>query len=174
MNIDTFGIHQSGNHHGEGDNAPFAHNDVAAIKQKIENRKVKQKRLKHVFSVLIVVIVLLAGAFAYSQYKLYTLSKEELVGDTKSSSLTQDLTTPPKDASDVVKRLGRHILLPSGTPQIAEVQDAAKLKETQAFFKDAQNGDIVVVYETMIYIYRPSADIVVGAADISGVGQKNP
>lgn len=144
----------------------FAEIEMNSIKQKIEKRKIKQKRLKIIFFALSGVIVLLVCAFGYSQYKLYTLSKAE--------KATVENVVAPKTGEEVVKALSRHILLPEGTPQIAEVKDVTKLRETQAFFKNAENGDIVVVYETTIFVYRPSKDIVVASGDISGVGQVNP
>ena len=136
------------------------------IKQKIESRKNKQRRIKMIFAASAILIIFLLASTVYSQYKLHKLAAEEKGAFTASST--------PKTGDEVIAALSRHILLPTGTPQIAEVQDASRLKDTQAFFKDAQNGDIVVVYATTIFIYRPSADIVVAAGDISGAGQIKP
>ena len=158
-------------HEQSHDDFSSPHNDVASIKQKIEKRKSKQKRLKIIFATLVGLVVVLASLFVYSQYKLYVLSKEEV---SLGGNSTKNGVTVPKTPEEIVLALKRHILVPEGTPQIAEVQDVEKLKETQAFFKDTQNGDIVIVYETMIYVYRPSVDIVVAASDISGMGQTNP
>lgn len=150
----------------EGESS-FVHDEVHHIKQKIETRKAKRKKLKIVLGSLLSIIVILTALVAYSQYTLYKLSREELGADSKVAGA-------PKTAEEIIQAVRKHILLPAGDPQIAEVQDVAKLKETQAFFKDAQNGDIVIVYPTMIYIYRPGADIVVAASDISGAGQEKP
>ncbi len=149
----------------------FVHEEVDHIKQKIENRKAKRKRLKVILGGLIGSIFVLTGITAYSQYKLYKLTREELnVG----AQLTSGGEGIPMTGEEIVKALRKHILLPDGDPQIAEVQDANKIKETQAFFKDSQNGDFIIVYPTMIYIYRPGADIVIAASDISGAGQEKP
>jgi hypothetical protein len=179
MNIDTLGITPTStneNESGSSSSMSFAHDDVSQIKQKIESRKAKQRRLKNIFIGLTVVITLLVLAVVYSQYKLYRLAKDELTSSTAAGARESAASsqTTPKTPEDMVKQLGRHILVPQGTPQIAEVKDVEKLKETQAFFKDAQNDDIVFVYETMIYIYRPSTDIVIAVSDISGVGQAKP
>ena len=169
MNIDTFGISENTSRStSDTFEDSNVENDLHAIKKKIENRKLKQKRLKMIFGGLLLLIMLLICFAAYSQYRVYQLSKEESGQVGVSSPI--DINKP----EEILKALRRHILVPEGNPQIAEIQDAARLKETQAFFKDAVNGDIVIVYETMIYIYRPSADIVVASDDISGVGQQNP
>jgi hypothetical protein len=125
--------------------------------------------LKIIFGSFGAVVLILVIFLAYSQYKLYTLSRDEKVVTDESRVVTAS-TTP----EDIVSMLGKHILLPQGNPQIAEVKDIEKLRNQQAFFKDAQNDDIVFVYETMIYIYRPSTDIVIAVSDISGVGQAKP
>ncbi|MEN9881480.1 MAG: hypothetical protein RLZZ308_663 [Candidatus Parcubacteria bacterium] len=141
--------------------------ETLLIRQKIEGRKKKQKKLKRIFWGLVSLVVILGIWGMYSQYKLQKLSEEEQI-----FSLSPD--KQPKTGEEVVKALSRHIIVPQGMPQIALVQDASRLRETQAFFKDVENGDIVVVYDTAIYLYRPSQDIVVNAGDISGIGQVNP
>jgi hypothetical protein len=165
MNIEEFEKNQTNNHVSHEDS--FAVDETASIKQKIKERKSKQKKLKLILGAGIFVIVILLSLVAYSQYKLYILTQEEKKVETVSNST-------PKTGEEVVKALSRHILVPQGNPQIAEVQDAAKLRDTQAFFKDVETGDIVVVYESTIFVYRPSKDIVVASGDISGTGQLKP
>ena len=176
MNIDTFGVSHTENTTTPemSSDASFAFDEVAHVRQKIEHRKAKQRKLKSIFGGLIGAIVILVVIVGYSQYKLFKLSQEEAGISQGGVASTFNASSTPKTGEEVIRALRRHILLPEGDPQIAEVQDVAKLKETQAFFKDAQNGDVVVVYETMIFVYRPSADIVVAASDISGVGQTKP
>ncbi len=176
MNINVF---ETKNEEGMGtaDTSSFESDEVFQMKQKIENRKNKQKRVRMVWGALVIVVILLAASTAYSQYKLYKLTKDEMTvgaGTTKGEIGASSIPSTPKTGEDVIKSLSRHILLPQGNPQIAEVKDATKLRDSQAFFKDTQNGDVVVVYDTSIFIYRPSADIVVAAGDISGVGQVKP
>lgn len=165
MNINIFEKTKE-NHIASSEQSSLPDEHALQIKQKIDARKNKQKKVKLILAGLVALIIFLSALTAYSQYKLHILTKEE-AGLTNASST-------PQTGEEVLGALGRHILLPSGTPQIAEVQDAARLRETQAFFKDAQNGDIVVVYETTIFLYRPSQDIVIAAGDISGAGQVAP
>ena len=163
MNIDAFEKQTTQTSHHE-DSSTI--DETHAIKQKIKERKTKQRKLKVIFGLFISIIIVLTSAVVYSQYKLHLLAQEE--------SLSESNAALPKTGEEVVKALARHILLPEGVPQIAEVQDAAKLKESQAFFKDVETGDIVVVYDSTIFVYRPSKDIVVASGDISGVGQLKP
>jgi hypothetical protein len=147
-------------------------NDMDAIKYKIEKRKQKQKKQKIIFFTLIGLVGFFAILFGYSQYRLHILSREEsTILPTTSDMISINASSTPET---IIKAVSRHILLPTGTPQIAQIQDVTKLKQSQPFFKDAQNGDIIIVYETMIFMYRPSRDIVIATGDISGVGQINP
>lgn len=166
MNVDTFDSTLR-KQEGANDNS-FVESEVERLKQKIHHRKKRQKRIQYIFSGLTILVVFFALFASYSQYKLYRLAQDEkAVGSTNQQFA--------KTGEEVIKALSRHILLPEGVPQIAEIQDVEKVKATQAFFKNAENGDIVVVYDNAsIFIYRPSKDIIIGAGDISGVGQANP
>ena len=128
----------------------------------------KQKKLRMSFAGLGLVIVILLIILGYSQYKLYILAEDEA----KVLSSTSTMST--KTGVEVIKALSRHMILPDGDPQIAEIQDVSKLQESQAFFKSALNGDIVVIYDSTIVVYRPSKDLIVATGDISGVGQVKP
>jgi hypothetical protein len=154
--------------YGESE-ASFARSEVDKIKSKLEKRKKQQKKTIMIFGGLGSVILILALFVAYSQYKLYKLSREEQVYSSSSVAVTAS-TTP----EEIIRLLGKHVLLPEGNPQIAQVQDVEKLRETQAFFKNAENGDIILLYNTTIFLYRPSRDILVASGDVSGLGQTKP
>jgi hypothetical protein len=66
------------------------------------------------------------------------------------------------------------ILPDEQSPQIAEVQDVAQLRKTQDFFKNAENGDVVIMYSSVIYLYRPSQDRVVSAGSVLPSGETKP
>jgi hypothetical protein len=71
--------------------------------------------------------------------------------------------------ADVVKRVSRHILLPSGEqPTVATVTDASKV-HNQAFFANAASGDKVLVYANAkkAYLYRPSIDRIIEVAPLA-------
>ena len=70
----------------------------------------------------------------------------------------------PSDREDqaVLTKLEKLIVLPDETPSVATVLDVTKLSD-QAFFKNAQNGDKLVLYSSAqkAILYRPSDNIVV-------------
>lgn len=128
----------------------------------IDNSKIlKQKRLKRIILSLFFVSILFFITTLYSQYKIYTLKKIII----NSSLNNKELPVTPEE---IIRSLSKHILLPSSIPKIATVEDAKKLNSSQPFFENAENGDVVIVYETEILLYRPSKDILIAVGDVSG------
>ncbi len=142
----------------------FIFEETRFIKNKIEYRKLKQKNLKILLGTLVALVFVFGGIAAYSQYKLRGIAEAELLVDVPKEK-------QPRTGEEIVRALGRHVILPEGSPQIAEVKDAARLKVSQAFFENAENGDVVVVYESTIYLYRPSKDLVVAHGNITDLRQ---
>lgn len=71
--------------------------------------------------------------------------------------------TVREEATELTKDIGKFLELPSSeTPTLATVNDADKLK-SQPFFKNAQNGDKLLVYSnaSRAVLYRPSTKKVI-------------
>ncbi|HUD05370.1 MAG TPA: hypothetical protein VMR18_00400 [Candidatus Saccharimonadales bacterium] len=73
----------------------------------------------------------------------------------------------------VEAEVSKHYLLPTNeVPALATVTDESKL--TSPFFKDAKDGDKVLIYEKnqLAIIYRPSIDriVMVGPVDLESTG----
>lgn len=69
------------------------------------------------------------------------------------------------EADSIIAEVGKLIDIPSETPTVATVSDIEKLKD-QPFFKNAQNGDKVVIFAKAqkAIIYRPSTKKIVEVA----------
>lgn len=138
--------------------------EMDRIRQRIEAKKTKRKKLQLLLGGLSFLVIIFAVVAIYSQYQLRTLTRDELQAEIP-------LDKQARTGEEIVKALGRLVVLPEGEPQIAEVQDAARLKATQAFFENAENGDVVVVYDSTIYLYRPSKDVLVSFGEISALNR---
>ena len=70
--------------------------------------------------------------------------------------------------NQLVQKIGAHVALPNETPTIATVEDVTKLNR-QDFFKNAQNGDKVLVYAQSgrALLYRPSTEKVIEYSRVS-------
>ena len=129
--------------------------------------------LKTVIIALLVIVVLGASGTAYYFYSQYQHAQEQLKNPDRTAS---------EQTQAVINRIGKLINLPPGDgkdnePTLATVQDKTKLKE-QAFYKDAENGDQLLVYikAKQAFLYRPSTNklINVGPLIIGDQGQATP
>jgi hypothetical protein len=102
---------------------------------------------------LLVICVLVIGTLAYG----YITTKRQLAGLAGNGK-----TAAQNETTQLVAQIGEHIELPADTPTIATVKDVSKL-QTQEFFKNAQNGDKVLVYTKAgrAVLYRPSTSKVI-------------
>lgn len=123
-------------------------------------------------SLIFVVILALTGAgFLYYQYQK---TAKELKKVKSQTTTTQDAAK-----SDEVKKLVSEVAkiarLPENeTPSIATITDASKLKD-QTFFKDAKNGDILLVFNSSgkAVLYDPKEKKVVDITTLSSTPSFN-
>jgi hypothetical protein len=109
--------------------------------------------------VLIVVFVAVIGALTYG----YLHTKSEL---NKAKNPTAAGKT---EAEQITNQINKYVDLPTTeTPTLATVSDVSKLK-TQTFFKNAQNGDKVLIYTRAgtAVLYRPSTKKVIEYAPVN-------
>jgi hypothetical protein len=116
-------------------------------------------RLPLVF--ILILLLLVSGGVVYA-----VTQKPEVLGLSRDSQAAAQA-----EIDKLIADIGRLIALPSDErPTVATVTDVEKVKE-QAFFKNAQNGDRVVIYTNArkAILYRPSENriIEVGAVNIN-------
>jgi len=71
-------------------------------------------------------------------------------------------------AGTLVEKVARLTVIPEGDPTIATVEDIETLEtESPSIYKDAQNGDIVLIYSEKMYIYRESEDKIINIVPIA-------
>jgi len=78
-----------------------------------------------------------------------------------------------EQVAQLVKEVGEYAVLPEGldmaTVKVAAVQDAGKLRQASAFFKDAKNGDQLLMLPTKLILFRPSERKVVNMSAPAGL-----
>lgn len=122
-------------------------------------------------SLIIIIIVSLSGAgFLYYQYQKTSSELKKVKSQTASQASV---------SSDEVKKLVAEVAkvarLPQNeTPSIATITDALKLKD-QPFFKDAKNGDVLLVYNQSgkAILYDPKEKKVVDVTTLSQTASFN-
>lgn len=113
---------------------------------------------KLILGLLLVVVVAGGGWWAFSSQSGDDLSK-------LSENVGAKLTDAQVDM--VVARISKFMVVPeSERPSVVVLKDTAALAQQQAFYKDAKDGDILVVYSTRAIIYDAKTNKLVGVSPI--------
>lgn len=125
----------------------------------------KRNNFSYPKTILIIASLLLAIAAGGAGIYYLAKTRPELLGLPKGQSQTQ------AEADVLIAEVGKLIALPTDEkPTVATVTDIEKVKE-QPFFKNAQNGDKVLIYTNAkkAILYRPSEKriVEVGAVNIN-------
>ncbi len=127
--------------------------------------KKKRKLISKILLVLggiIIISLLVAGGFFSYQYWIL----QKTFGSQKAAL---------EESRRLAAEVGKFMLLPANeVPTIATVNDTKKLKG-QDFFKNAQNGDKILIYTNAreAILYRPQAHLIISVAPIN-VGGDQP
>jgi cell division septation protein DedD len=70
-------------------------------------------------------------------------------------------------ADEVLGKVRQHINLPEETqPTVATIIDVDRLRETSDFYKEAKNGDHLILTETRAILYNPETDRIVDVVPV--------
>jgi hypothetical protein len=132
--------------------------------------------MKKILIIVIAVVVLVALFFA-----LKTTGAFEKMGLSKQPSLQLlDTLEEQQELSEkqiklINESVQRHISFPEGeVPFAVTITNAELLKQEQAFYKDAKDGDFLVIYSESqkALIYDPQNDVVVNVGPIQVDGEQ--
>lgn len=121
---------------------------------------------KWFYAGLVILIAVTPTIYFYAQNKNTEKKLSDLQNNSQSSATL----------NEVVKQVGKLVVLPSGEqPTLATVSDAAKL-QGQPFFANAANGDKVLVYNKAkkAILYRPSLNKIIEMAPLNSTNQSTP
>jgi len=121
--------------------------------------RVTTQATKHRFIIafLLSVILLFAGGI------VYLISVNQSLKDA-----SKQIQLMEESAVELVAELGTHIILPKDQePSVATVVNVEKLRESNAeFYRDAQNGDYLVLYEDRAILYRDPEQLIVNVGGV--------
>lgn len=115
-----------------------------------------------IFGVVSVLLLLALGTAGYFYFQLQQVTREtqqvrqEATQEAASGVTKEQALEEIKKVEDKVRQI---VLLPEGeTPTLVRIKDVNDLTDNKEFFKDAKNGDEVLVYEQAkkAFLYRPS------------------
>jgi hypothetical protein len=105
------------------------------------------------------ILLLVVLAVAVAVFVAYVINNGS--GDSSSNN--------SGSGADILTRLGAIMILPEGeTPSISTVTNAEGLKNGATFYRDAENGDKILVYAQSgkIIIYREADNLIVNVGPI--------
>jgi hypothetical protein len=126
--------------------------------------------------IVLILLVVLIGAFFIFDFRSNRHSEAMTPGaptpavsgqpaGLANSALNQqliDVASSDASLSDLIKKVGKHIFLPSGQVTVSTVVDPDALrKDNPIFYQFAKKGDRVLIYPTKAILYDPAVDLVV-------------
>ena len=115
--------------------------------------------------ILIVLFVAATGGFAWSYWKYQQVQKE--IAKLATLEGQQELTK--KQVQEIIKKESLLIVVPEKEePIVATIIDVKSLSKDQPFYKDAKNGDKLIIYPKAkkAIIYDPDRNILVNVGPI--------
>ncbi len=117
----------------------------------------KNNIYKFRFAILILVALIVIGGAVYWSVE----SKNANDPKAQAAALR-------KQEDDIIAKVSKLILLPTDDrPQIIVIKQIDKLKQLQPFFKDASNGDDVLVFKDKAIIYSPTQDLIINVGPVT-------
>ena len=120
-----------------------------------------QEKPKRRATLSLVIAVLLVTSVASSILYIQARGKIQKLQSSEGQTELQQ-----QETEELLKAIGRHILLPEGEPLVATIVDAETLKASQPFYAEAKNGDKLVVYQEKALIYDPDKDVLVNVGPV--------
>jgi hypothetical protein len=106
--------------------------------------------------VLWVIVIVLIIALGFMFWKNKQLSKPE--AQTKLAE---------QASQSVIDSVAKLIIVPEDKPTVATITDVEKLRAAnETFYKNAQNGDMLLLYSTQAIIYRSAENKIVNVAPV--------
>src|SRR3972149_319717 len=120
----------------------------------------KKKTLLYLGIIIVAAAVILPSMYFYFEAQRARQEAELAKNNPKAGD---------EELKRVLEKVGRLVLLPEGeTPTLATVTDK-KLLSGQAFYKNAENGDKVLIYAVAkkAFLYRPSTNKIIEIAPVT-------
>lgn len=125
-------------------------------------RRVARFARRFALPILVVVLLgILGGAFEAGRYSVYSAYPE---------------LSKVEKTNEILEKVGALIQLPANeAPSMATIDDAEAVKKVQPFLTNAQNGDILIVYQSAAeaLLYRPSTNKLIAVGPVTS-GTGNP
>lgn len=127
-----------------------------------------QSRRNLLIVTILILVFILAGGLWFAVGKGGS-SEQASISTSQIQKGTELSGLEDSEIRELLEKVGRHITIPANeNPLVATIERVEKLKQEQAFYKDTQNGDklIILMQKKQAIIYRPDSDKLVNVGPI--------
>lgn len=116
-------------------------------------------------TLLLILLVVSVALSVFGVYKYWSAVKkiDEIGKNLKQSAQST------KNSKILIDKINRLILLPKNEPpSIATINNVVQLQKQSSFYKDARNGDVLLIYfqAKKAFIYDPEQNIIVNTGPV--------
>lgn len=119
---------------------------------------------KHLLAALLLVLcacLVVAFTWLFVNYKQAT-AQVALLSTPEGQMQLQE-----EEVSEILAAVSGHMLLPAEqNPVVATIVNAESLATEQAFYANAEDGDMLLVYQEKAIIYSPTRDLIVNVGPV--------
>jgi hypothetical protein len=111
----------------------------------------------YVTALVALLVVVGGGYYGWMRYQAYRASPE--VQTAKAEA----------EKKDILDAISKFMLLPEGDPVLFKVSNRDQMRAQQAFFKDTENDDVLLVFQQSgkAIIYRPSSKTIINVGPVN-------
>jgi uncharacterized protein HemX len=125
----------------------------------------KQQTPYRMYLLALVALVVVAGGgyYGWLRWQAYQNSPEKQEERAK------------EEKAQIVGDISKFMLMPAGDPVLFRVSNKDQMRAQQAFFKDAENDDVLLVYQESgkAILFRPSSKTIVNVGPVNFDSQTN-
>ena len=118
---------------------------------------------------LVIVLIIALAVLAYVNYTKRVQLATELKKLSVQMEQLQTGNNPQNVAAakEIVDKVRKHIVIPTDIePTVATIVDVNTLKSRNEFYKNAKNGDNLIVTPTRAILYDPDKDIILDVVPV--------
>lgn len=116
-----------------------------------------------VYAIYLVVLLVLvaAGYFGWMKYNQVYNSPEAVTA--------AQVAEVEEEKKEIMNDISKFMLLPEGDPVLFKVSNKDQMRAQQAFFKDTENDDVLLVFQESgkAIIYRPSSKTIINVGPVN-------
>ena len=131
---------------------------------KIRTKQLKKLNNMKIIKIALLIIVIMGVIWLLTDY-IQTKKQVAFLSNPEAQKQAR-IEADQKELQEIVSLVSKLIILPNEEPNLATIQDAEKLAAQQLFFKDAENGDKILIYKDKAIIFRPAKNILVNVGPV--------